>query len=1256
MKKFLYLISLMLLPFFSYSQIIESPLPAVEKTILLRKDGPSYVLPSIDQSQNGVKKCGYSYNPPLNEIMDVAKLYYQKMPPPLSGYNPKNESQYHYSKENNYKNLGTGTALNGNVLPTFVVNNRYSYSLVYEESWLIQYDKVTDGKHMGWQGGKICERGNNTTFDRGRLTYRNWKKGYSVNISEFKFFYASQTVCVNSERINLMDILGHQGGDLVKNNTVFTGPGVAGNYFYPENAGVSSDGGWTIGATCSRFDNGQATTTIKFIVRPSYKEQEATLGNMVLEPQSDICQDFGTIDLKEKLRYYSTTNAALKLNNTPVTNPVFHSSELAAGKHNLHYTYINGFNCVSFHDFSINVSAAFTVDAGEDLALCSDASPVLLEPAGNWSGVGVEYDDFLDEHNFNPSLSPDGPVQVVLKETRGACSKSASKKIYVYSKPNVSAGGDLQFCKETGVKNLNTLGVQPANGTWKSKDLFVDSQIDDATKTLNISDLTADVAHELSYSFTDQNGCKNEDKRTITIKESLNAPLIRDSGSYSCNPTNILLQVANPQTGINYLWYEAENGPSVFNGNSFQTPFITETKEYFLSSINSEGCESPKRKVFAEIREKPTITAGDRQYACFESDSILLTGAFPAGGTFSGTNTKGQYFNPKGLVSGPYYIRYEKEELGCLVSATKEVLIREPGIVDAGHDKNACFGSDSINLNDLNVIPSNGTWRFANSNLNDFIKGTYVLTNSLEPSTVPYIVQYVATDEYGCRVTASKGLRIHEKPETPKVNTLTTCGPNSFEFMVSNLVLGSPSFRWYDAEDSDKPVLSGTIKYNSPYLHETKTFYIDGISAYGCVSDRSSFQGVIKPNPDFEFITNKLLCLNTADFELDSLVSPIGGKFSGLGVSGKKFYPNIAGEGVHLINYEYTNEHGCYLKEGFPIGVTKSLSGDIIGPDTSFCKSHAPIFLEDWTAIKGGVFNGPGVENNYFVPADAPNNKLSITFEYNEDGCVFQDQRHITLISSPATPTLQGKNSGCIGDNLEFKTNQVANLKYYWYVNGSPDIVSEDLSINVKVGEVHTVQLETENAVGCKSFSKAVSTITSGNTSGSIHVSKPAIQAEDYTSFEFKGENVKSIFWNFGDKGTSTRLEPYHYYFDAGDYTIQALVTSNLGCRDTFLLENAVSVASLDYEYPLSADADQVLKGVKENFLFYPNPTNDFVNIVFEASGAFVIDLTTITGEVIKSVRESGNRVKVDLSNVPAGFYLLQISGSENKTLKIQKN
>ncbi|RLD32896.1 MAG: hypothetical protein DRI73_06350, partial [Bacteroidetes bacterium] len=94
-------------------------------------------------------------------------------------------------------------------------------------------------------------------------------------------------------------------------------------------------------------------------------------------------------------------------------------------------------------------------------------------------------------------------------------------------------------------------------------------------------------------------------------------------------------------------------------------------------------------------------------------------------------------------------------------------------------------------------------------------------------------------------------------------------------------------------------------------------------SGFYFVSPESAY----KPLPD--------VCLDDAPFVLNQ-ARPVGGNYSGTGVSGGTFNPRIAGPGNHTITYNYTDGNGCSAS-GVEIQTVHSLPTPSITGNTDLC-------------------------------------------------------------------------------------------------------------------------------------------------------------------------------------------------------------------------------------------------------------------------------------------------------------------------------
>lgn len=144
---------------------------------------------------------------------------------------------------------------------------------------------------------------------------------------------------------------------------------------------------------------------------------------------------------------------------------------------------------------------------------------------------------------------------------------------------------------------------------------------------------------------------------------------------------------------------------------------------------------------------------------------------------------------------------------------------------------------------------------------------------------------------------------------------------------------------------------------------------------------------------------------------------------------------------------------------------------------------------------------------------------------------------------------------------------------------------------------------------------------------------------------DYSDNNPKEWQWNFGDGNYSTDQSPTHSYDVPKEYLVCLKVVNDFGvdesCKSLFQITNVGGLHTDD------------------KVLVYPNPFTSKITIEFKENIEEVdlIQITDLTGKVLKSINPQNGNISFDLSEVPAGFYLLKInSGDSISVQKIIKN
>ncbi len=191
--------------------------------------------------------------------------------------------------------------------------------------------------------------------------------------------------------------------------------------------------------------------------------------------------------------------------------------------------------------------------------------------------------------------------------------------------------------------------------------------------------------------------------------------------------------------------------------------------------------------------------------------------------------------------------------------------------------------------------------------------------------------------------------------------------------------------------------------------------------------------------------TDTLVCITEPTFIMTGYTSPVGGDYTGNGVTGISFNPSAAGVGTSVINYTYINLAGCESNYSFNLNVEDitALSKNVT--DSVFCNNVLPVSLTPYVSPAGGTFSGNGVTNDSFDPALASFGISTITYQYtNTAGCISAD-------------SFQFEVSIC----TDIKTNAED-----FAFNIFPNPAKGKLNLKVNVNSIQQVELTITDAVG----------------------------------------------------------------------------------------------------------------------------------------------------------------------------------------------
>ena len=292
----------------------------------------------------------------------------------------------------------------------------------------------------------------------------------------------------------------------------------------------------------------------------------------------------------------------------------------------------------------------------------------------------------------------------------------------------------------------------------------------------------------------------------------------------------------------------------------------------------------------------------------------------------------------------------------------------------------------------------------------------------------------------------------------------------------------------------------------------------------------------VYPVPDATILTTGIACSTDPVIVLQA--RDPGGTWSGTGVSGNIFYPAVATAGNHLITYSITDANGCTDMDQTIL--TVATPDATITPVDTLCVDSPAITLTAHDL--GGVWSGPGVVGNLFMPALAGTGNHIIRYEILNTDCAAWDTAVITVMALPsiiidepgtlflnsAPVTLTAYPTGGSWSGPGITGNQFdpaeAGLGNHMLTYSIPPEswgcdAQRDVYVTVIMPPMPVADFEGENA-GCAPLT---------------------------VRFMNKSKHGESYTWDFGDRQYSSEKNPVHTYFVPGNYIVRLTVHNIAG-------------------------------------------------------------------------------------------------------------
>jgi PKD repeat protein len=917
----------------------------------------------------------------------------------------------------------------------------------------------------------------------------------------------------------------------------WSGNGVQGNSFDPIGAG--GVGNYTL--TYS-YTNGNGCTNNYDITVTIVDPTPVNAGN-----DFEVCIDGATIDLSQ---IASPAGGTWNANgSTGLSGSTFNPATAGSGLHTLTYTIGSG-NCQVSDDINITVNPLPVVNTMEDFAVCVDESNIALTafpPGGTWT---ANNGGVIIGNNFNANASGDGIFEFTYTFTdANGCANADDLYITVNPLPSISTN-DTLFCNTPGTVELPF--ASPVGGSWSGPGVF--------NNTFDPQGAGGPGDYDVTYSYTDINGCANNATVTISvippspINAGTNDTICIDQGPYQL--IGFIPASGGTWTGLGII----DNTSGLFDPQVAGAGTHTLTYSYGVGNCYVEDTKT----IFVQDL---IVDAGVDEASCFTYDWFVLSGYSPLGGTWSGpgiTDVTG-VFDPVTAGVGNHTITYSYTDLitGCLRTDDKVITIHPMEEADFNLPSLVCR-NEPVQFENLTNPAYTMNWEFGVGN-----------DNSTEINPVysfgvigDFVVTLIVENEFGCLDTIAKPITVTDIPDAFfEPSASENCVGTAFTFDNQSIGEGL-SYLWEfgdfmtSTDENPGEIFLPQGNFDTTYVVTLTVTNLCGSHIY---------QDVVQVHP-----------IPQAYFGLapQTDCSPLIVDFSNATIGSAETYFWDFGNG-NVSEDQFPPTQTYFTDSTFSIFTVTLIAGNACGADTvtteilvesanvnaaaeastdagcvplevDFTNYSTPGAVIEWDLGDGNTSVLTNPNHVYAEPGEYT------VIQYANSDCGYDTTTlNISVYPAPEVAFTHEENI-CIGAPIEFVNESINTVGNFWdFGDGTTSTLNNPVHVYAEAG-TYTVTL-----TGVSSFNQCQAVQTSTVTVLAL----PEAGFDPSTTYgcaplnvSFNNTSSGALFfqWTFGDGNTSIEEAPSHVYEEAGTYEVTLLATDANGCFEDFTVFNII--------------------------------------------------------------------------------------------------
>ena len=553
---------------------------------------------------------------------------------------------------------------------------------------------------------------------------------------------------------------------------------------------------------------------------------------------------------------------------------------------------------------------------------------------------------------------------------------------------------------------------------------------------------------------TDGNNCTNTSTVAITVTPAQDASFTYPSSTLCSSGANV-----TPTATVSGGNFTSTSGLTFVNATTGEINVSGSTAgSYIVTYTNSGTC--PGTETFSI-----NITSAQDATFSYPSASVCSGGSNPSpifgsgasAGTFSSTGGLNFVSTSSGVINlatstpGTYTVFNDIAASGSCAAAQNSTSITVNALPSATVTGGGSQCGNATPIDVTVVLSGTGPWDLV---VSTGTSSTTITGQTTSPLIIPVTVSgtYTVTSvtENGCSAsgTGSAVITFSNGP-TPTISPVSSLCSNAGAITL----VASPSggtFTGTGVTGTQFNPASASVGSNVVNYSVT-----DGS---GCTGS-TSVSIVVTAAPNVSITPVNDICNNASAVTLAA--TPVGGTFSGTGVTGSQFNP-VQAPGNFNVYYSYTDGNGCTGNAGTAITVLAS--------PTASLSAFSPICLQDGAitlsggAPQNGVYSGNGVTGNQFNPTVSGAGTITIDYTYTaSNGCSDNATNTITVNDCAGIDEIASINAliapNPASDELTITINSDLNNVVYSMVSEDGKVVIPATSINTAVTNINVNQL-----------------------------------------------------------------------------------------------------------------------------------------------------------------------------------------------------